>query len=72
MKSVTLLCILSFSLFSCKKTYQCQCVRVVNAETWNPLVTNVAIENTKKNAKTECESLSYVLGWQDYQNCVIK
>jgi len=45
---------------------------VLNGEDWNPIVTYVSIENKKKNAKTECESLSYSFGWQDYKSCTIK
>lgn len=67
-----LFALLVVTMASCKKTYQCECRRIVNGEDWNPIITNVAIEGKKKDAKAECESLSYSFGWQDYQNCTIK
>jgi hypothetical protein len=72
MKKLILLTTLGVIAVSCKKSYNCQCTRVVNAETWNPMVTNTSIKDTKKNAESQCKSLSYSLGWQDYQSCQLK
>jgi hypothetical protein len=72
MKKAIFILVCSSSLFGCKKVYQCECKRIINGEDWNPIITNVAIEGTKSNASTECESLSYSLGWQDYQGCALK
>ncbi len=72
MKKIFYVSLLLISFSSCEKAYKCECKHIVNGEDWNPIVTNVSIENTKKNAKTECESLSYSFGWQDYQSCTIK
>jgi hypothetical protein len=44
----------------------------VNGEDWNPIVTNVAIEDTKDDADAACKSLNYSFGWQDYQSCGLK
>jgi hypothetical protein len=61
-----------FSLSGCKKVYQCECRQILNGEDWNPIVTNVAIEETKSNAATQCDALEYSFGWQDYKTCDIK
>ena len=71
MKKLFYLSLLLTFVSSCEKVYQCECKRILNGEDWNPIVTNVSIENKKENAKTECESLSYSFGWQDYQSCAI-
>lgn len=72
MKKLFYLSIFLISFSSCEKAYKCECKQVLNGEDWNPIITYVSIENKKKNAKTECESLSYSFGWQDYKNCTIK
>jgi len=72
MKKIVLLGAVALMAVSCKKTYQCECTRVVNGEDWKPIVTNAAIKGTKKDAETSCKSLEYSTGWQDYQNCKIK
>ena len=72
MKKLFLLTTASLALYSCEKTYQCECIRIVNGEDWNPIVTNVAIEDTKKDADAACKSLNYSFGWQDYQSCGLK
>jgi len=72
MKKLLLCGAVAFAAFSCEKTYQCECTHVMNGEDWKPIITNVAIEENKKDAETECKSLEYSYGWQDYQNCKIK
>ncbi|HLP14287.1 MAG TPA: hypothetical protein VK177_20310 [Flavobacteriales bacterium] len=72
MKKILFSLVLLAGLTSCKKVYQCECRRIVNGEDWNPIITNVAIEDQKKDAETTCQSLSYNFGWQDYQGCSIK
>jgi hypothetical protein len=60
-------------LVSCKKTYRCECREVLNGEDWNPIITNIAIEDKKeKDAKTLCESFNYTISWQAYKTCSIK
>jgi hypothetical protein len=72
MKKTFLLTLGIISLISCKRVYQCECTRVVNGEDWNPIITNIPIEDQKKDAENACKSLGYSYGWQDYQGCKIK
>ena len=72
MKKIVIFSALCLVSFSCKKSYQCECRRVVNGEDWNPIVTNSALKDTKKNAESQCKSLGYSFGWQDYQSCQLK
>ncbi len=73
MKKAVFFVFLALAAASCEKVYQCECTRVVNGETWNPIVTNLPIEaKKKKDAKAACSSASYSFGWQDYQNCKLK
>jgi len=74
MKTIVLLSASALLLFSCEKvkTYQCECVRIVDANTWNPQVTSVPIKGKEDDAKTQCSSMSYSYGWNDYQDCKIK
>ena len=61
------------ALVSCKKTWQCECHEIHNWEDWNPIVTNVAIEDEKeKDANTLCHSLNYDLGSGNYKTCTLK
>lgn len=72
MRKIVFFVFIALGTASCKKVYQCECTQVTNGETWNPIITNVPIEDTKKDAKTTCSSLSYSYGWQDYRNCKLK
>lgn len=59
-------------LTSCKKVYQCECKLILNGEDWNPKISNYPIKDTKKNAQTQCKSMSFDYGWNNYQGCSIK
>ena len=72
LKSLLLIPFASLALISCKKVYQCECRQILNGEDWNPIFTNVPIEDTKSNAETGCNSLEYSFGWQDYKSCELK
>ncbi|MCE3295458.1 MAG: hypothetical protein K0R65_1172 [Crocinitomicaceae bacterium] len=73
MKKVAIFVLIALGAASCKRIYQCECTRVVNGESWNPMITNLPVEaRNKKDAKALCNSSSYNLGWQDYQNCKLK
>lgn len=61
------------ALTSCKKTWQCECKDVQNWQDWNPIVTNVAIENKKeKDAEVICSSFSTDFGSGNYKTCKLK
>lgn len=73
MKSFIVLVLVSSFLVSCKKTYQCECTEVYNWETWNPVITSIAIENKRKDdAQTICNSLAYDLGNGNYKTTKLK
>jgi hypothetical protein len=73
MKKIFLLSLCSLSLVSCKKTWQCECKEVQNWQDWNPIVTNVAIEDEKeKDAEVICKSLSTDFGSGNYKKCELK
>lgn len=73
MKKIILVTALVFSLFSCKKVYQCECTQVNNYETWNPIITNVPIEENKKSdAEAICKSQDYNYGNGNYRGCKLK
>lgn len=73
MKKVVFFVFIALCAASCKKIYQCECTRVVNGETWNPMITNIPVEaRSKKDAKAICSSAGYSYGWQDYQSCQLK
>lgn len=73
LKKILLLFIGIISLASCKKTYQCECKDVQNWEDWNPIVTNVAIEDKKeKDAEVICSSFNTDFGNGFYKTCKLK
>lgn len=73
MKRTLILGVAIMALMSCKKTWQCECRDVQNWEDWKPVITNVAIEDEKKDdAKTICSSLGYDMGNGTYKTCSIK
>jgi hypothetical protein len=73
MKSIIVIALLGCTVVSCKKTYQCQCTEIYNYETWNPIITNVAIENkTKDDATAICNSLAFDLGNGNYKTTELK
>lgn len=73
MKKIIFITALIFSLFSCKKMYQCECTQVNNYDTSNPIITNIAIEeNKKKDAEAICKSQNYDYGSGNYRGCKLK
>jgi hypothetical protein len=73
MKKLIFVACVFLLLVSCKKTYQCECKDVKNWEDWNPIVTNIAIEDKKESdAKVICSSLSNDFGNGNYKTCKLK